>query len=205
MPHDCPSQREEKRRLTKKSRVTELNQAREKTRINIGAPVQRWNKVQTMSCQERRRVSCFSAPQVRTPAWYTFILCFNHKATVAAVTHNSHNSAYGLTMLQSSCVACWLVRQLRCLHLSLWPLANLSFWPLANLSFKWPSSYVSLCSVCSEVVEMVQRNNVTRASERQHGVAAANKLVTSSTAIWGTLFVTQDIYSDLHEELVIVN
>ena len=62
------------------------------------------------------------------------------------------------------------------------------------MSLKWPSSYnnVSLCSGRSEVVELVQRNNVTHASERQHSKNVAPGdvyLVTLSTAMWGILFV----------------
>ena len=59
----------------------------------------------------------------------------------------------------------------------------------------------------SEVVELVQRNNVTHASERQQGEDVApgdDYLVAPPTAMLGILFVTQDIYSDLHEALLIV-
>ena len=44
------------------------------------------------------------------------------------------------------------------------------------MSFKLPDSHnLSLCSIHSEVVELVKRNNITHASERQHGVALGNE------------------------------
>ena len=56
------------------------------------------------------------------------------------------------------------------------------------MSFKWLGSFnVSLCSM----VELIWRNKVTHASERQHGGASGNDyLVTLSAAMWGILFDT---------------
>ena len=59
----------------------------------------------------------------------------------------------------------------------------------------------------SEVVELVQRNNVTHASERQHGGNVApgdDYLVAPPTAMLGRLSVTRDSYSDWHKALDIV-
>ena len=80
------------------------------------------------------------------------------------------------------------------------------------MSFKWLDSYnISLCSLRSEVVELVWRNNTTHASERQHSDDdyLNNHLVSLSTAMWRILFIAQDIYSDstwgtLHCNLVVL-
>ena len=76
MPHHCPRQREEIRRLTKKSGV--------KTRIKLSIIFKVEGAAGFVRTQEPGRVCCFSAGQVRTPA--CFILCFNHKVMVVAVT-----------------------------------------------------------------------------------------------------------------------